>query len=67
VGLTRSRLYSLNQMAVSISQYPTNQRPVLSIFTSKGDWATHYAFPIGRFFSTMFEKERDEQQEKPND
>ena len=61
-----SRVYSLNQMAVSISQYPTNQRPVLSIFTSKGDWATHYAFPIGRFFSTIFEKHRDKQQKAAN-
>ena len=61
-----SRHYDLNQMAVSISQYPTNQRPVLSVFTSKGDWATHYAFPIGRFFSTMFEKNRDDQQKAAN-
>jgi hypothetical protein len=61
-----SRLYSLNQMAISIGQYPTNQRPALSIFTSKGDWATHYAFPIGRFFSTMFEKNRDDQQKHAN-
>jgi hypothetical protein len=61
-----SRHYDLNQMAVSIAQYPTNQRPVLSIFTSKGDWATHYAFPIGRFFSTIFEKHRDELQKQAN-
>jgi hypothetical protein len=61
-----SRFYSLNQMAVSISQYPADQRPVLSIFTSKGDWATHYVFPIGRFFSTMFEKNRDKQQRVAN-
>jgi hypothetical protein len=61
-----SRHYDLNQMAVSIGQYPTNQRPVLSVFTSKGDWATHYAFPIGRFFSTMFEKNRDGQQKAAN-
>jgi len=31
---------------------------VLAIFTSKGDWATHYVFPIGRLFSTMFQKNR---------
>jgi hypothetical protein len=59
-----SRHYNLNQMAISIRQYPTNQRPVLSIFTSKGDWATHYFFPMGRFFSTIFEKNRDGQQKK---
>jgi hypothetical protein len=61
-----SRHYNLNQMALSISQYPTNQRPALSIFTSKGDWATHYVFPIGRFFSTLFEKNRDAEQRKAN-
>jgi hypothetical protein len=61
-----ARHYNLNQMAVSLAQYPTNQRPVLAIFTSKGDWATHYAFPIGRFFSTMFEKNRDGEQSSAN-
>jgi hypothetical protein len=61
-----SRHYNLNQMAVSIDQYPTNQRPVLSIFTSKGDWATHYFFPLGRFFSTMFEKNRNPEQKQAN-
>ncbi len=59
-----SRNYNLNQMAASIALYPTNQRPVLSIFTSKGDWATHYFFPMGQFFSTIFERNRDEQQKK---
>jgi hypothetical protein len=61
-----SRHYNLNQLAVSIAQYPANQRPVLSIFTSKGDWATHYAFPTGRFFSTFFEKNRDAKQREAN-
>ena len=49
-----SRHYDLNQLAVSISQYPANQRPVLSIFTSEGDWATHYAFPLRTFFLDDF-------------
>jgi hypothetical protein len=61
-----SRHYNLNQMAQSIAQYPTNQRPALSIFTSKGDWATHYFFPIGRFFSTLFERNRDSAQRNAN-
>jgi hypothetical protein len=39
---------------------------VLSIFTSKGDWATHYAFPFGRFFSTIFEKNRNKEQKSAN-
>jgi hypothetical protein len=61
-----SRHYNLNQLAVSIEKYPANQRPVLSIFTSKGDWATHYFFPLGRFFSTWFEKNRNEEQKLAN-
>jgi hypothetical protein len=57
-----ARHYDLNQMAVSINQYPPNQRPVLSVFTSRGDWATHIAFPVGRFFATLFDAMRDHQQ-----
>jgi hypothetical protein len=56
------RHYDLNQMALAISKYPPDQRPVLSVFTSKGDWATHYFFPLGRFFSTLFENNRDNMQ-----
>ena len=59
-----SRYFDLNQLAISIHEYPTNQRPVLSIFTSEGDWATHYVFPIGRFFSTLFQRNRDADQRK---
>jgi hypothetical protein len=53
-----SRHWNLNRLATSIKSYPPAQRPVLSIFTSRGDWATHYFFPLGRFFSTLFEKNR---------
>jgi hypothetical protein len=53
-----SRHYNLNDLATSTSRYPADQRPVLAIFTSEGDWATHYAFPIGRFFSNLFENYR---------
>jgi alpha/beta hydrolase family protein DUF900 len=56
------RHYDLNRMARSIGKYPPDQRPVLSVFTSKGDWATHYVFPIGQFFSTLFQKNRDREQ-----
>ena len=60
------RHYNLDQMAHSIEHYPADQRPVLSIFTSKGDWATHYVFPISRYFSTIFDKYRDAAQRKAN-
>jgi hypothetical protein len=55
-----ARHYNLNELAVTTKKYPEDQRPVLAIFTSKGDWATHYAFPIGRFFSNLFESYRSD-------
>jgi hypothetical protein len=60
-----SRHYNLNELAVSIPKYPESQRPVLAMFTSKGDWATHYFFPLGRFFSTIFEKSRHDKPQGP--
>lgn len=56
------RHYDLNQMASSIDKYPADQRPVLSIFTSSGDWATHYVFPLSQFFATLGQKNRDSEQ-----
>jgi hypothetical protein len=61
------RHYDLNQMARSIRQYPhQDQRPVLTIFTSKGDWATHYAFPVGQFFGTLLFSNRSTEQYQAN-
>jgi hypothetical protein len=31
--------------------YSPSQRPVMAIVTSKGDWATKYAFPAGRLYT----------------
>jgi hypothetical protein len=59
-----SRHYNLNELAVSISKYPATQRPVLSIFTSEGDWATHYAFPLGRFFAILSQKFRHDKPQR---
>ena len=39
--------------------YFESQLPVMLVLTSEADAATRYAFPIGRWFSTFFEKERD--------
>jgi len=36
------------------------QLPVLAIFTSESDLATKYAFPVGRFFSTVFDTHKPE-------
>jgi Alpha/beta hydrolase of unknown function (DUF900) len=58
------RHYDLYQMAVDVQTYPKDQRPVLSVFTSQTDWATHYVFPISQFFSTLFESNRNDEQKK---
>ncbi len=42
--------------------WPENQRPVLSVFTSRGDNATKNFFPLGRFFSANIEGYRDSNQ-----
>ena len=42
--------------------YGTHQAASIAIFTSKADWATKYAFKIGRIVSTLFEKNRDRNQ-----
>jgi hypothetical protein len=30
-----------------------NQRPIMAVVTSKSDWATKYAFPIGRLYTLL--------------
>jgi hypothetical protein len=40
--------------------YPPEQRPVLAIFCSETDVDTRVFFPIGRFFSTFFNRYRDD-------
>ena len=44
---------SLNRM--KRRPYICNQDPVLVLVTGTSDYATRYAFPIGRFFSTLFQ------------
>lgn len=39
--------------------YKPNQLPHLIIITSEADWATTKAFPIGRYFSTIFKAYAD--------
>ena len=46
-------LYDLSQQGCR--RYFDTQLPKLAILTSEADYATRYAFSIGRFFSTMFE------------
>lgn len=58
------RHYDLYQMGVDVTTYPKEQRPVLSVFTSQTDWATHYTFPISQYFSTLFQSDRNNEQTK---
>lgn len=44
--------------------YRANQRPVMMTVTSRGDWATRIAFPLGRKVSTLFERSRSDAQEE---
>ncbi len=46
-------LYDLSQQ--HCRAYFPGQLPKLAILTSEADYATRYAFPAGRFFSTLFE------------
>jgi hypothetical protein len=63
-----ARFHDLEQLGRSLKdrEYAPTQRPVLSIFTSQADWATHYVFPIGEFFSTFFQSSRDADQKAAN-
>lgn len=47
----------LSDMSTERSYFPA-QLPVLAVLTSEADGATRIAFPMGRSFSTFFEKER---------
>ncbi|RZM18057.1 MAG: hypothetical protein EOO88_41705 [Pedobacter sp.] len=40
-------------------EYAKGQLPYLIFVTSNADWATNYAFPAGRAFSTIFKKYSD--------
>ena len=52
-ALRFASLYDLSQEGCR-GYFPT-QLPKLAILTSEADYATKYAFSIGRFFSTLFE------------
>lgn len=49
----------LSDMSTERGTYFRSQLPVLAVLTSEADDATGRAFPIGRWFSTVFEKTRD--------
>lgn len=47
-----------------LRDYPPGQLPLITIFTADNDQATGTAFPIGRWFSTQFDKFRDGAEKK---
>ena len=51
---------SLSDMSNERPTYFPAQLPVIAVLTSEADDATKRAFPIGRWFSTFFEKHREE-------
>jgi pimeloyl-ACP methyl ester carboxylesterase len=51
---------SLSDMANERPTYFPAQLPVIAVLTSEADDATKRAFPMGRWFSTFFEKHREE-------
>ena len=52
-ALRHATLFDISQE--SCRRYSSNQLPKLAILTSKADYATRVAFPMGRFFTTLFE------------
>jgi len=52
-ALRFATLYDISQQGCR--RYSAGQPTRLAILTSKQDYATRYAFPLGRFFSTLFE------------
>jgi len=52
---------ALSDMATERGSYFASQLPVVLEMTSEADYATRYAFPAGRWFSTLFENTRDRQ------
>jgi hypothetical protein len=49
----------LSDMSTERGSYWATQLPVLAVLTSEADDATKRAFPVGRWFSTRFEKTRE--------
>jgi hypothetical protein len=49
---------ALSDLSTAQGNYSTSQLPLVVVLTSKADWATRITFPLGRWFSTIFEKTR---------
>jgi pimeloyl-ACP methyl ester carboxylesterase len=60
-----ARYSTLSDMAIERRRYFQDQLPVFVVLTSEDDGATGVAFPMGRWFSTLFETEREAQRFNP--
>jgi len=60
-----ARYSTLSDMANERRRYFSSQLPVLAVLTSEDDDATGTAFPMGRWFSTLFETERNAERFNP--
>ena len=49
----------LSDMSTERGTYFKSQLPLMAVLTSDADYATRFAFPFGRWFSTLFENEHD--------
>jgi hypothetical protein len=61
-----TRFIPLRDASVERKWYAAGQLPLIAIFTAKNDDATGIAFPIGRWFSTLFEKHKDNIEKSAN-
>lgn len=60
-------LYKIDRSQNSYHGIYNGSLPVLAVLTSEADWATKHIFPIGRWFNTIFEVHRcDEDQKRKN-
>jgi hypothetical protein len=60
-----TRYTPLHRMATgrgSAGAFKTYQTPMFISITTTKDWATRFAFPIGRFFSTIFSRHASEEE-----
>lgn len=64
-AIEASRFDSLHSRAAEMTHSDT-QKPILAIFTSKGDTATGKAFPLGRTVGTLFQSHVSSEQKAKN-
>lgn len=59
-ALEAMQFSALSDISTERGTYFASQLPVMLEMTSEADYATRYAFPAGRWLSTLFEKTREQ-------